>query len=239
MMRKAYSTFLRRKAASVRATVTVALTMLLCAGCIKNDIPYPRIQPDILEIEADGMLKPAQIDVNNRFVVMTFDETVDMQNVEITHYQLSEGARVVRGSLDEPMNLEEYYILTLALYQDYDWVIEGVQNIERYFTVDGQMGATIIDVAARRVVVTLPESVGLDHVKVLTMKLGPEGCLTTPYFAGEEINLEQPKEVELSIHGRKETWTIYGRTVTSTVETTRADAWSQVAWVYGSAETHR
>ena len=114
-------------------------------------------------------------------------------------------------------------------------MIEGVQNIERYFTVDGQMGATIIDVAARRVVVTLPESVGLEHVKVLTMKLGPEGCLTTPYLAGEEINLEQPKEVELSIHGRKETWTIYGRTVTSTVETTRADAWSQVAWVYGSA----
>lgn len=235
MMRKAYSTIFRKKAAAVRATFAVALTMLLCVSCIKNDIPYPRIQPDILEIEAEGMLKPAQIDVTNRFVVMTFDETVDMQNVKITHYQLSEGARVVRGSLEEPMNLEEYYILTLALYQDYDWVIEGVQNIERYFTVDGQMGATIIDVAARRVVVTLPESVGLEHVKVLTMKLGPEGCLTTPSLAGEEISLEQPKEVELSIHGRKETWTIYGRTVTSTVETTRADAWSQVAWVYGSA----
>ena len=55
MMRKAYSTIFRKKAVAVRVTFAVALTMLLCVSCIKNDIPYPRIQPDILEIEAESM----------------------------------------------------------------------------------------------------------------------------------------------------------------------------------------
>lgn len=216
-------------------TAFAALLPMLFAGCIKNDIPYPRIQPNIMSIEADGLLKPAEIDSASRFVTMTFDETVDIENVQVTGYELSEGAQIVDGDLSKPINLSKYYILTLRLYQDYDWVIQGVQDIERYFTVENQIGTTVIDLAAKRVVVTLPENLGLEKVKVLTMKLGQVNSVTTPALVGEEINLTKPIEVSVKTFGREEVWTIHGEVVESTVETTAADAWTQVAWVYGAA----
>lgn len=215
--------------------VAIACLALSLTGCIKNDIPYPRIQPDFLEIEAEGMIGAAQIDKRSRFITMNFDETVDMQQVKITHYKLSDDARIVSGDLSRPINLEKYYIVTLAIYQNYDWVIQGNQTIERYFTVENQVGASIIDVVGQRVVVTLPETVGLSRVKVLTMKLGPEGSSETPSLAGQTIDLNNPVEVTVNVHGREQVWTIHGETVESTVETQRADAWTQVAWVYGAA----
>ncbi len=214
---------------------TILLIVATLAGCIKNDIPYPRIQPNFTSIEADGLLKPAEIDSASRTVVMTFDESVDIQQVKITGYTLSEGARIERGDLSQPINLSKYYIVTLALYQNYDWVIRGVQNIERYFTVANQIGASLIDVTGKRVVVTVSESAGLKNVRVLSAKLGPEGSTITPDIVGETIDLTYPKEIEVEAFGRKETWTIHGEMTESTVSTLRADAWTQVAWVYGAA----
>ncbi len=118
---------------AIAATLATA-AMMLTNGCLKNDIPYPRIQPDITAIEAEGLLSPAEIDVPGRMVVMKFDESVDLSNVDITSYSLSEGASIVNGDLDKPVNLTKYYIVTLKLYQEYDWVLQGVQTIERYFT---------------------------------------------------------------------------------------------------------
>lgn len=225
----------RRFGRSFAGAAVAACISIAFSGCIKNDIPYPRIQPDFLEIEAEGLLQPAQIDKNARFITMNFDETVDMRNVQITHYKLSEGARIESGDLAKPINLEKYYIVTLALYQSYDWVIQGVQNIERYFTVENQIGATVIDVIGQRVVVTLPETAGLQSVKVLTMKLGPTNATQTPYLAGQTIDLTHPVEVVVDVHGEAQTWTIHGEMVESSVETQRVDAWTQVAWVYGAA----
>ena len=133
----------------------LAALVLIMQGCLKNDIPYPRIQPNFTEMEAPGLVKAAEIDSANRLVTLSFDESVDIENVSITSYKLSQGATIVSGDLDRPVDLSHYYIVTLRLYQDYDWVIRGVQNIERYFTVENQVGATIIDVTGRRVVVNI------------------------------------------------------------------------------------
>lgn len=224
------------------AALLAAAAMLLLTGCLKNDIPYPRIQPDITAIDADGLLSPAEIDVAGRMISMKFDESVDLRNVNITSYSLSEGASIVNGYLDKPIDLTRYYIVTLKLYQEYDWVIKGEQTIDRYFTVENQIGPTVIDVTARRVVVTVSESAGLEQVKVLTMKLGPAGetdgkpvTETTPDLTGQTINLCQPVEVKVTTFGHEATWTIYGETATSNVATLRADAWTQVAWIYGTA----
>ena len=60
------------------------LLALLPAGCIENNIPYPRIQPDFLSFDADGLLKPAEIDTENRMITLTFDEETDITAVEVT-----------------------------------------------------------------------------------------------------------------------------------------------------------
>lgn len=225
------------KMSAVRAIAMSVLSVLFAAltSCIKNDIPYPRIQPDITAIDAEGMISPAEIDPASRLVVMRFDETVDMGNVDITSYSLSEGASIVKNGFDKPIDLAKYYIVTLKLYQEYDWVIQGIQDIKRYFTVENQIGATVIDVTGKRVVVTLPVTTGLGSVKVLTMKLGLEGSTVSPEIVGTTIDLNKPFEVTVERFGREEKWTIYGETAESNVTTLRADAWTQVAWVYGTA----
>ncbi|MDE7141656.1 MAG: PCMD domain-containing protein, partial [Muribaculaceae bacterium] len=125
-------------------------------------------------------------------------------------------------------------LLTLRLYQAYDWVVRGSQPISRYFTVEGQIGESVIDVAGRRVVVTVPESMGRKEVKVLSAKLGPEGSTMTPDPAGNTYDMTMPLEVKVSVHGREELWEVFCETSLGTVTTVRADAGSQVAWIYGS-----
>lgn len=155
-------------------TAVLSAAVLMLQGCLKNDIPYPRIQPDFLTMEAEGLEKPAEIDVANRMVTLTFGEEVNIKKAQITSYTITEGASLTGGNLDQPLNLSDYYICTLSLYQDYDWVIKGVQNIERYFTVENQVGATIIDVGGRRVKVNVSSNGGgLSKVKVLTMSSVP------------------------------------------------------------------
>lgn len=216
-------------------TAVLSAAVLMLQGCLKNDIPYPRIQPDFLTMEAEGLEKPAEIDVANRMVTLTFGEEVNIKKAHITSYTITEGASLTGGNLDQPLNLSDYYICTLSLYQDYDWVIKGVQNIERYFTVENQVGATIIDVGGRRVKVNVSSNGGgLSKVKVLTMKLGPVNSLTTPALEGETIDLTRPVDVTVNAYGEESVWTIIGEEVTSNVQTIRADAWTNVAWVYGA-----
>ena len=227
---------LRRLNAGWAARIVPGLLMIFAlGGCIKNDIPYPRIQPNFVTVEADGLLKPAEIDSANRLVTLVFDETVNIRSVEITSYTLTPGARLVEGNLDQPLDLSKYFICTLGLYQDYDWVIRGEQTIERYFTVENQVGASVIDVGGRRVKVEVSSANGgLKAVKVLTAKLGPAGSTVTPSLAGETIDLTSPLEVTLTAYGEDVTWTIFGEEVTSNVQTVRADAWTNVAWIYGA-----
>ena len=227
---------LRRLNAGWAARIVPGLLMIFAlGGCIKNDIPYPRIQPNFVTVEADGLLKPAEIDSANRLVTLVFDETVNIRSVEITSYTLTPGARLVEGNLDQPLDLSKYFICTLGLYQDYDWVIRGEQTIERYVTVENQVGASVIDVGGRRVKVEVSSANGgLKAVKVLTAKLGPAGSTVTPSLAGETIDLTSPLEVTLTAYGEDVTWTIFGEEVTSNVQTVRADAWTNVAWIYGA-----
>lgn len=217
------------------AAALAVMALMLLTGCLKNDIPYPRIQPNFTEFEADGCVQAAEIDSASRIVTLQLAETTDIYAVDVTHYALSDGASIVNGNLDEPVDLSQPYIVTLKLYQEYDWVIRAKQNIDRYFTVEGQVGATIIDVVAHRVVVTVTDSPGVKAVKVLSQKLGPQGALESPDLTGQTIDLTEPYHVEVTNFGRTEDWEIYAKETKASVTTTRVDAWTQVAWVYGAA----
>ncbi len=147
------------------AAAIAALGLWLMTGCIENNIPYPRIKANFTEFEAEGLTVPAEIDSASRIITLTLAETTDMRAVNVTSYRLTPGASIVGGDLNSPLDLTSPYIATLRIYQDYDWVIRASQPIERYFTVDGQIGATVIDPVACRVVVTVPENPGARAVK--------------------------------------------------------------------------
>ncbi|MCM1072015.1 MAG: PCMD domain-containing protein [[Clostridium] fimetarium] len=217
------------------ALMAAAFLAVMSQSCIKNDIPYPRIQANFSSFEAEGLKSPAQIDSANRIIDLVFEETVDMEQVKVTSYTLSpKGVELLGTDLSEPVNLTRYLILRLRMYQEYDWVIRGSQPIERYLTVEGQIGETVIDVAGKRAVVTVSETMGRKAVKVLTAKLGPEGSTMTPDPAGNTYDLSMPLEITVNVHGREEKWELFCEIATFNVYTLRADAGSQVAWVFGS-----
>lgn len=209
-------------------------------SCIQNDIPYPRIQPNITDLEVELQAQPAALDSATRTATVYLSEEADIYNVKVTSCAITPGCHFVGDSIFGTLDLSSPQYFVLGLYQEYVWTVKAVQNIERYFSVANQMGASVIDVPGRRIIVTLPESVKLSEVKVLSAKLGSPNAKMTPSLAeGATIDLRSPLKVEVSDYGRTATWTIYAEVTEALVTTTSVDAWTNVAWVYGEAQEGR
>ena len=211
------------------------------SGCIKNDLPYPRITQTITSLAAVGQSRDAFIDSLGLKATVYLEETTDIQNVKFDQFTVSPGGEADINLLEGSYDLSSPLFLSIKRYQTYIWEINAVQNIGRYFTVTGQVGESVIDPAACRVIVYLPEATDLTKVAIETIKLGPAGITTyQPTLSeGSTIDLTHPLRVEVMAHGRTEYWIIYAELVEQTVGTDNAVAWSEVVWVYGSCEAEK
>jgi len=219
--------------------VICLLSLAVCAllaGCIKNDIPYPRIQANFTSISAMGQSRDALIDSTARIATVYLPEEANIFDVKIDSYTLTPESEIVSGDITGGIDLSADYPVTLRLYQDYLWKIRGVQDIERYFSVENQVGSSVIDVPGRRVVATVTDKTNIASLEVTGCKLGPASATYIPAIAGERVDFRKPVVINVEFHGHIERWTIYIERTTSSVTTTRVDAWTCVAWVYGEAE---
>ncbi len=205
-------------------------------GCLKNDIPYPRIQANFLSISAEGESKPALIDSTNCTITLYFPEEANIFDVRISDYTLTPGSQIVSGAIMDGLDLAAPVSVTLRLYQDYMWQISASQDIERYFALRGQIGSSVIDVPGKRVVAYVSDKENLKSIYVEKCKLGPAGCTMNPDLEGEKVDFSKPLKVNINIHDHIERWTIYVEQTQSTVSTTQADGWTCVGWVYGEAQ---
>ena len=97
----------------------------ISVSCIKNDLPYPIVELKFLSIGAEGEESAAMIDDANRNVVLNLGEEVNLSNVNILAYTVTEGAQLstdITGGID----LTTPYGVVLSLYQDYFWTISVV-----------------------------------------------------------------------------------------------------------------
>lgn len=213
-----------------------ALLSAVLSSCLKNDIPYPTVEAQFLSITVEGQASAATIDTKNRVVTLNLSEQVDIKNVNITGYEVTEGA-TLSGEILGALDLSHDCTVTLSIYQDYTWRITASQPIDRYFSVEGQVGTTVIDTDARRVVAYVSESRGNSAVVVKTLKLGPAEVTTmSPDLVGDTVNFSSPKRVTVSYHNSEEQWTVYVETTAEQVSLTEVDAWTNVIWAYGSAQ---
>lgn len=213
--------------------------MLTIAGCIHNDLPYPRIQANFLTFEVEGAKGVAVIDSANCVVSLNFPEEADIYNIKVLGYTLTPKSHLVGADTITSLDLSEPRRVTLRLYQNYIWTIRGSQEIERYFSVENQVGAATIDVPAQRVLVYVSDKTNLKAVRVLTCKLGASGSVMMPEIEGQTVDLSRPLTIDVDRFGRRQTWTIYAEITESLVETISADAWTCVAWVKGMAQAGR
>lgn len=216
----------------------VTVVGLVVAGCIDNNVPYPRIQANFLSMEVAGSLKPAAIDSLSRKVTVYLNDSADVKNVDVVSYTLTAGASIVGNGITGGLDLSESKSVTLRLYQDYVWTISAEQAVERYFTVASQIGVPEIDIAARRVIAYVPESSSLSQIMVQSIKLGGATSVMSPDLSGQTVDFSQPVTVDVTEFGRTEPWTIYV-SHKADVTTGRVDAWTCVAWLHGAAQSGR
>ena len=213
----------------------LCILISVLSGCIKNDLPYPRIAQNITSIAAVGESRDAFIDSLGLKVTLYLEETTDIQNVRFSEFTVTPGGEADINLLEGSYDLEQPLFVSIARYQTYIWEIKAVQNIERYFSIEGQVGESVIDPVACRVIVYIPETLDASNLHIERMKLGPEGITTyEPNLSNGLIDLVHPLRVEVTFHGRTEYWTIYAEKVEQLVGTDNVIAGSQVIWVYGS-----
>lgn len=218
-------------------SLTAFFLLLAFSACIKNDIPFPRIPQFITAFAVKNQIAPAEINNEKYSVTVFLDEKTDINDVLVTQFEFTDGATPSVDILNKHIDLHKPIVISLAKYQNYEWIISAVQNIERYFTVVGQIGETELDAVGHRIIVTLPESADLENVSVASIKLGPQDITSLdPLIAeGSHINLSKPFRLTVSAHGKSEQWSIYAKKSPLLVNTVEVTPWSQVIWAIAEA----
>lgn len=213
-------------------TIIAAITTL--CSCIENDIPYPVVELDIVKIEVEGSEGNINIDRVNRQVTITLAENVDIRNVKITAIEYSDNATASRdmvGTFD--MRYPQY--VTLSLYQDYEWVITATQNIDRQFSVIGQIGQTVWDVDRNMATAFRRADFGLDTVTVTNLRFGPKPEYEYPDASTfrDFSNAEHTQTAIVDAFGRREIWRLIVEPKQVEIELSQVVAGSQVIWIKG------
>ncbi len=218
----------------IKSHLLILASSIAMVGCIENDLPYPDIQANFTNIKAEYQSQDAAIDTVNRAITLYLTDTADIKNVNITEYALSEGATLIGHEITGGIDLTTPLNVELKLYRVYNWEISAIQHIERYFAFNQQVGTASIDVENRCVKAYISKSADITKVAVDSIKLGSSLSTISPNITDSIIDFSKPVTVYVNDYGRSEEWTIYIEN--KSVKTSRIDAWTQVAWVYGIAE---
>ena len=222
-----------------RLSVTALVLLLVSfSGCIENNIPYPHIQVNFSSIEIASSERPAVIDSVACTVTAYLDEDADISSVVVNGFTLNppEGVWADSAAFLNGIDLSSPVTTRLSLYQNYEWTFSAVQNITRYFTIEQQIGPSTIDVPGRRVVAYISDKAPIDAVKVTSLKLAAPSAVMTPDLVGQSVDFTMPVTVTVTEHGRSQEWTLYVFPTETTVSTESVDAWSCVAWLYGTGQ---
>ena len=211
---------------------------IVAVGCIDNDVPYPIVKLEILNIEVDGLASQPQIDATNKRVELTLEETTDIRNVEILSMTTTEGAT---SSIVVPSkhDIRHPLYVTLSMYQSYEWTISATQHIERYFRVEGQIGESDIDAEHHIATAYVPIDHDMENINITAMKLGPRD-ITTYSLTPEELTNFDASVRNLSIvyhNDIEEIWTLQVIPTDVEVEFTSVDAWAKRIWLYANGRS--
>ena len=213
-----------------RFLIIYALIAVAFTSCIENDIPLPVIVPKITSMEVDGATSVV-INSDKRTVNITLNEQTDIKRTNIRSVTFDNKQTTMSWDITGEHDLSSALSVTLSIYQDYNWTITANQPIERYFTVEGQVGASEIDVTNRRVVTYVNGSQSQSNIKVTSLKLGPKDISTYSPDIAQLNDFTNGQQVDVTFHGRSEKWNIFIEQTETLVEMKSVDAWTGVAWV--------
>ena len=209
-------------------------------------MPYPWEFPcysefEVQSVDAEGhelLAGAVVIDSVERTVTIPLTEYADIQAVRVTAWKLNDGSSFADSSLfNQPLDLSKPLEVTLEKYErDITWTIQATQTIQRQFEIASQIGAPEIDPELHTVKTLVPMQQSLESILVRQLKLAGPLATYEPELVGQHVDFSQPVQIDVTEFGRTTQWTITVEQTDVSVVVDRVDAWTQVAWIYASAE---
>ena len=208
----------------------IILALVALTGCITNDIPYPVIVPNILSFTVDGA-EDVFIDNDSQTVTVRLAEYVNPRKVTVrsveTDLEIAELSSGLIGEHDLTTPLK----FSVRTYDDYTWTLVAESNVKRYFTVEGQVGSSVIDAVNHRAVAMVGKNDDVSDVTVTSLKLGPEGLSDYSLDMSRMKDFTHGISVDVTAFGITDTWTLYVENAEVSVEIKNVNPWAREAYV--------
>lgn len=210
--------------------------ILLATSCITNDLPYPVVVPHITSIEVEDA-ENVEIDYDNQIVTVYIQEHVNPRHVVVRSVEIDQAIAVPSIKLEGIHDLSTPLKFKLKTYDDYEWTLRAIKNIDRYFTVEGQIGSTVIDPLNCRAIVNVGKDSDISNIKVNSLKLGPEGLSTYSMDIKHMNDFTHGIYVDVTAFDITETWGLFVEQTDVKVSIVKLNPWSRKAYVtsYGVA----
>ncbi|MBR2127827.1 MAG: PCMD domain-containing protein [Bacteroidales bacterium] len=210
--------------------IIYVIALLGVVGCISNDIPYPVVVPHITSLQAEGS-ESVDIDYANRTVTIHLREDVDLRSVSITSVEIDQQAAEPSMAIVGIHDLTSPVKFNIRMYDDYEWTLVAVREIERYFTVAGQVGSSVIDPVNCRAVATVGSNVSLSNITVTSLKLGPEGLTDYSFHLSQMRDFTNGQTIEVTAFGLTEVWSLFVQVSDVNVDIRSINSWAYKAYV--------
>lgn len=227
---------------SLRLLLIIAFYSLIMQSCLNNDFPYPTVRMYVTSVNIEGQIGDAIISNDNMMISVSLMDTVNLKKVRINSIGVTEGGRLSFNP-DTIVDLTESFTFSVSYYQDYSWTLTATQEMNRIFTVEGQIGTTRFYPETYEASVNIPEGQGLDNIRITDLKLGPtgssvNGSMLAPEFTWKVIN-DKYAYTTAKVKYKDffdEEWKLYVYLSDQTVTTKSVDAWTKVAWLHGEGQ---
>ena len=199
-------------------------------GCITNDLPYPVVVPNVVSIEVEGAGN-VEIDNAKRVITVHLQEYVNPRKVNVKSIEVDSEIAEFSSALIGVHDLSSPYRFSIRTYDDYEWTLTAVKNIDRYFTVEGQIGSSVIDEANCRAVATVGKDTDITDINVTSLKLGPEGLSDYSKDMSSLKDFTYGQAVDVTFFDETQTWNLFVEVTDVSVDIVKVNSWARKAYV--------
>lgn len=244
-----------------KSCISFILSVLFLTSCVKNDIPYPTSNCQILGFGVDGQTS-VKIYPDTRTVEAKIVDTLDLRNLRITQLEVTEGAEIIPdekacldlvnfpdtgfvsadslpASANTRMNFLNPVQMTLRLYQDYEWTISVTHDITRIIKVKNMVGEPLVDEVNHNVVILVDSASqpSFKNIEIETLQLGCSIAETQP-DPQTVTDFTRPRVFYVTAFDQTEEWTVSVRhPVGDEAKTTALYPWAKRAYIQGETKT--
>lgn len=203
-------------------------------GCITNDLPYPIAVPHITSMTVQDAVD-IDIDYDSQTVTVFVSETTDLRNVVIQSVEYDLDFTTPSVDLLGVHDLTTPLKFKLTTYQEYVWKIVAERPVERYFTLDGQIGTSVIDEVNCRAIAMVSKGMDLSNLTVTSLKLGPRDLSQYSLDISQMKDFTDGLRVDVTAFDQTETWMLYVNETEISVQISKVNPWTTSAYVTAMA----